>query len=120
MPAEIVEWFSFLYIPNLETETKKVLGLPRRNEDRSVESLNRRHYSKTIEKIPLTMTKRKCKGCEYNKSLKFVYHRLHWVEERSGGGSRGEVVFHLYNHSLSLHSFLTLSKIFSEIVSLDV
>ena len=28
VPAEIVQWFSFPYIPNLETETKTVLGLP--------------------------------------------------------------------------------------------
>ena len=108
--------------PRPWNKDKNVLGLPRRNEDRSVKSFNRRHYSKTIEKIPVTMTKHKCEGCEYNKSLKFVYHGLHWMEERSGGGWRGEVVFHLYKHSLSLHSFLTLSTIFSKIVniSLDV
>ena len=58
--------------PRARNKDKKVLGLPRRNEDRSVKSFNRRHYSKTIEKIPVTMTKHKCEGCEYNKSLKFV------------------------------------------------
>lgn len=62
--------------------------------------------TKIWRKLPLPWPIHYCEACEYNKSLKFVYHGLHWVGERSGSGRRGKS-FSTCTTTLSLNSFFT-------------